>query len=43
MKKNSLSLMCHFDSLERHIDEVGKILYGIDNNIFTVSESFDCP
>jgi hypothetical protein len=29
--------------LKRHIDKFGKIICGIDNNIFTVSESVDCP
>lgn len=28
--------------LKRYIDKFGKILYGIDNSIFTVSESVDC-
>jgi hypothetical protein len=35
--------MCKHTLLKHHIDETGKILYGNDNNIFTVSESVDCP
>ena len=35
--------MCDLASLKHYIDEFGKILYGIDDNIFTVSENNDCP
>jgi hypothetical protein len=31
-----------YPPLKRNIDEFGKILYGIDKSIFTVSESVDC-
>ena len=30
-------------SLKQRIDEFGKILYGIDNNVLTLSEGVDCP
>ena len=33
----------HQPSLKPHIDEFGKILYGIDNNVLTLSQSVDCP
>ena len=29
--------------VKRQIDELGKILYGTDDDVFTVSESVDCP
>jgi len=29
--------------LKRHIDEVGKILYGTDTDMFAIPENGDCP